>query len=323
MAGLSVAVTGTATFFGADLLQALEADRNVEHILALDSKPPKGPGPKTDWQKLDLIHPRAPETLTHELRSHGVDTLIHSATLTRPVHQGGWAHELEAIGTRHVLVAAEAASIRKLVLRSSMLCYGPLPSNPNYLPETAPLSGGHLSAFIADKIEVENQASRFAQKHPDCVVTVLRFGPLLGGNCDTMATHYLSQRFCPTLLGFDPVVQFMHEDDAIDATVAAIHRDVRGAINVAAPGVVTLQSAIRLAGSRPVPIPRGVLNRSIEALWASRLGQFPAGVIDLLKYVCVGDLRRMETELEFTPRLNAIATLQAFAAVRKVARAAA
>ncbi len=321
--GLTVAVTGTTTFFGEDLLRGLEADSQIERIIALDSKPPKPSGPKTVWRKLDLIHPRAPEVLTSELSTQSVDALVHSATLARPVHRGGWAHELEAVGTRHVLAAAEATQLRKVILRSTTLCYGALASNPNYLPESAPLQGGSQSPFIADKVEVESQVARFAQKHPDRVVTTLRFGPLLGPRCDTIAVNYLSRRLCPTLLGYDPLFQVMHEDDASGAVIAALHKDVRGAVNVAATGVVTLSNAIRLAGSTPVPTPRRVLHRTLRTLWSARLGNFPPGLLDLLKYVSVGDVRRMENELQFQPRLDVVAALQSFGATRQVARAAA
>ncbi len=321
--GLSVAVTGTTTFFGSDLVRALEGDDSVDRVLALDSKPSIETGRKTIWRKLDLIHPRAPENLTSELEANGADVIVHSATLARPIHRGGWAHEMESVGTRHVLAAAEAAGTRKVILRSTMLCYGALESNPNYLPETAPLEGGPQSPFIADKVEVETQTARFAQKHPECVVTILRFGPLLGQQADTIAAAYLSQRVCPTLLGFDPLCQVMHEEDAMGAVLAALHRDVRGAINVAAPGVVTLSSAIRLAGSTPLPLPRPMLLRALQTLWSARLGNFPPGLLDLLKYVCVGDVRRMERDLQFKPRLDAVAAVRSFAALRRTqARAA-
>ena len=323
MAGLTVAVTGTTTFFGEDLLRVLEADDRVERLLALDTKPAFSKGDKTVWHKLDLIHPRAPETLTEILTANAVDVVVHTAILARPIHKGGWAHELEATGTRHLLTAMEAAATRKLVLRSSTICYGALASNPNYLAETAPLQGGPQSAFILDKIEVESQTARFAQKHPATAVTILRFAPLLGPRCDTLATNYLSQRFCPTLLGFDPLVQVLHQTDAIGATVAAVHADVRGAVNVGAPGVVTLSGAIRLAGHRPVPIVRPLMTRTLETLWAARLGEFPPGLLDFLKYVCVADLRRMESALQFKPRLDVAAAIHAFGNIKRAGRLAA
>jgi UDP-glucose 4-epimerase len=324
MAGLIIAVTGTTTFFGRGLLVALEADERVARIVALDSRPPPTMGPKTTWQKIDLIHPRSGEHLAALFRAESVDVVVHTAFLARPVHRGGWAHELEAIGTRHVLAAMESTGVRKLVLRSTTLVYGADASHPNYLSESAPLKPDRGSSFIADKIEVEAQTARFAQKHPDRIVTLLRFAPLLGPNADTLATLFFSQPICPTLLGFDPLVQLLHETDAIGATVAAaVHRDVRGAVNVAAPGVLPLSAAIVLARKRSVPLPRFVLRGLSEAMWTLQVGHFPPGLLDFLQYLCIGDLRRMQDALAFQPRFDVRDAIRSFSASDRLLQLAA
>jgi UDP-glucose 4-epimerase len=320
MSGLVIAVTGTTAFFGRDLLVALESDPSVAKIIALDSKPPPTEGPKTTWHKVDLIHPRSGERLSSLLQQNDVDVLIHTAFLARPVHKGGWAHELEAIGTKHVLAAVAAAGTHKLILRSTTLAYGADPSHPNYLREASTLKGGAHSAFIRDKVEVETQTAQFAQKHPDRVVTILRFAPLVGPRADTLASTYLSGSSCPVLMGFDPLVQLLHAEDAIGATVATVHKDVRGAINIGAPGVLPLSQVVKLAGKTSVPLPRILLRPLAETLWTARLGDFPPGMVDFLKYLCVGDLRRMREELGFEPRLNIRDTVRSFAASDRLLR---
>ncbi len=320
---LRVAVTGSDTFFGRALLLALEADAGVERVVALDLKAPGRDLEKAVWHRLDLIHPRSGEQLAELLGKYQVDTLVHTAFLARPVHRGGWAHELEAIGTRHVLAAAEASSIRKLVLRSTTLTYGATASHPNYLPESAPLEGGGQSTFLADKVEAERQTSRFAQAHPDRVVTVLRFAPLLGPSADTLASTYLQRPVCPTLLGFDPLVQLLHEEDAVEATRLALHRDVRGPVNVGAPGVLPLSQVVRLAGARPLPLPRSLVRSLSQTLWAAQVGAFPPGLVDFLKFLCVGDLKRMGGELQFAPKYGLAEAILSFAGSTRLGRAAA
>lgn len=312
MTGLTVAVTGSDGFFGRAVVRALEANDAVDRVLALDVHAPLQPHPKTSWFKVDLVHPRSAEQLLKLLE--GTQVLIHTAFLARPTHRGGWAHELETIGTRNVLAAVEAAGVRKLVLRSSTFCYGAKPNNSAYLPESAPLLGGRQSTFIADKVEAEAQVARYANKLPDRVVTVLRFAPLIGPTGDTLAANYLRQRVCPTLLGFDPLVQLIHEDDATAAAVqAAVHVDARGAVNVASRGVIPLSRAIKLAGRRELPIPGNVLRSASEALWAVQVGLFPPGLMDFLRYPHVGDLTLMQERLGFEPRLDVAATIEAFA----------
>ena len=74
---------------------------------------------------------------------------------------------------------------------------------------------------------------------------MLRYQPAIGPSLATQVTRYLSQPACPTYLGFDPRIQLVHEDDALDALVAAIRRPVRGAVNVAASGTIGLARMIR------------------------------------------------------------------------------
>lgn len=312
MAGLTVAVTGSDGFFGRSLVRALEQQDEVERVIALDLKPPFASHPKTTWFKLDLVHPRSAEQLVKLL--DGADVLVHTAFVSRPTHRGGWAHELETIGTRHVLAALEVTPVRKLVLRSSTLAYGAHPDNPAYLSEAAPLEGGSQSAFVADKVEAERQVALFAQKLPERVVTVLRFAPLIGPTGDTLAAEFLRRKVCPTLLGFDPLVQFIHEDDATQAAVhASVRVDVRGAVNVAARGVMPLSTAIRTAGRKALPLPASTLRRVSETLWALQVGYFPPGLIDFLRYPCVGDLSLMSARLGFEPARDVRESLAQYA----------
>src|SRR6185312_1173902 len=133
MAGLSIAVTGASGFFGQDLILALDADRSVERIIAIDSRAPTVDSPKMRYEQIDLLLPRSGERMADVFREQSVDVVIHTALMARPVHRGGWAHELEAIGTRHVLAAIEATSVRKLLLRSTTLVYGADALHPNYI----------------------------------------------------------------------------------------------------------------------------------------------------------------------------------------------
>lgn len=312
MSGLTIAVTGSNGFFGRGLLRTLEADDRVGRVIALDVRPPEQAHAKTSWFKMDLVHPRSAGQLHKLLTS--ADVVVHTAFLARPTHQGGWAHELETLGTRNVIAAVEGAGVRKLILRSSTFCYGASPHNPAYLDESSPLDGGRLSTFIADKVEAEEQVARFANKHPDRVVTVLRFAPLVGPTGDTLASNYLRKRVCPTLLGFDPLLHLLHENDAIDATAhAALNVDARGAINVAPQGVIPLSSAIRLAGNRPLPVPGNVLRASSDALWTVQIGLFPPGLIDFLRYPMVAATGLMRERLKFEPKYDVRTTIEAFA----------
>lgn len=316
MAGLRVAISGTNSFLGKGLMERLASDPQIEHILAVEHQPPMQRQGKVHYRRIDLIHPRSGEDLADALGAHEIDAFVHTAFLSRPIHRGGWAHELEAIGTRHVVAAVEAAATRKLILRSTTLNYGAFPSNPMEIREDTPLLGKRQGSFIADKVEAETQVFRLAQRHPDRVITVLRLAPLLGYTRGTIAAAYLDRRLCPTLVGFEPLIQLLHEEDAYRALKAALLRDVQGAVNVAAPGVMALRDVIRQVGARPLPLLRPMARSLASTLWAAQMGSFPAGLVNFLRYSCVSDTTRMREELHFQPQLDLQATLSLFAGQR-------
>src|SRR5262245_9678150 len=149
------AVTGACSFVGAELIRRLEEDRRYYKVVAIDIRKPAFPLTKTQFHKIDLTAPTADAELAVVLRREGVETLVHAAFLSSPTHNAAWAHELESIGTVHVLNAASEIKLRKFVLSSTTLVYGAHPLNPNFVSEDHELRGNPRSRFIKDKVEAE------------------------------------------------------------------------------------------------------------------------------------------------------------------------
>ena len=156
-----------------------------------------------------------------------------------------------------------------------MLVYGPHPSNPNFLTENHPLRGLHGSHFVADKLDVEQQVRRFARQEPQCRVTVLRLADVLGPTADSYVARWLSRRFVPTAVGHDPLLQFVHEADAVAALKLALDTDVAGIFNVVGDGVVPISTLIKIAGRLSVPIPYPLLRKLAAILWVAQLSEEP------------------------------------------------
>ena len=127
----TIAITGADAFLGRNLIGLLEDDDRVGRILAIDVKNPPTAGAKTRFYKVDLTQPSVDARLAEILSAESVDTFLHMAFLASPTHASAWAHELESIGTLHVLNACRARPVRKFVLWSQTLLYGASPSNPN------------------------------------------------------------------------------------------------------------------------------------------------------------------------------------------------
>lgn len=301
----SVVVTGASSFLGANLVGLLEEDPRVSRIVAIDVKPPGTAERKTRFYEVDFTGVSTEARLSEILSAERADTLVHLAFMSSPTHAIAHAHELESVGTRHLLVAARHANLRKVVMWSQTLLYGAHPSNPNFLTERHPLRAGQMGndpePWFVDKIEAEAEVARFAEKSPQSIVTVLRTAPILGPTVHNFLTRYLARRLVPTAMGFDPLLQFLHEVDAIAAFKLAIDRDHAGIYNVVGDGVLPLSTVIKLAGRLAFPIPHPLARSMSAALWLAQIGDAPGSFTHYLRYLCVADGAKAKQQLGFRP----------------------
>jgi UDP-glucose 4-epimerase len=301
--GLRVAVTGAAGDLGRLLLPLLERDPDVESILVLDVAKPSGK--KVEFHRVDLTRHDAEGELADALLEQPVDAFYHLAFLLGPVRDGSLAHELEVIGTMSVLSAVGRARVPRLIVPSLTALYGALGSHPALLTEDTPLEGCPSSRFISDKIEVEKQVREFRERHPETRIIVLRFAPIFGPQMNNPATRMLSRGVVPTLLGFDPPWQALHEEDAARALYQALYANAEGEFNIVGRGVLPLSGLIRQAGARPLPLPGPLYRTALKTLnTLSGLG-FPAALLDYMHYGWVADGERAEEELGFVPMFHA------------------
>jgi UDP-glucose 4-epimerase len=249
---------------------------------------------------VDLTQPVAEERIAEILAAERVDTVVHLAFLASPTHASAWAHELESVGTMHVLNACRRSEVKKLVLWSQTVLYGAHPTNPNFLSERHPLRARREDPFFADKIEAENDVLRFGKPGKGRVATILRTAPILGPTVRNYVTEYLSRRFVPTILGFDPLVQFVHEADAVAAFKLAVDRDVPGIFNIVADGVLPLSTVVKLAGRMALPLPRPLASTLVSAFWMAHLSEAPPAFLDYLQYLCVADGEQAQKQMGFS-----------------------
>ncbi len=313
-----VAVTGACTFLGAELLRRLEEDPKVGKVLALDIRPPAlvpGRQGKIEFVKLDLTQPQVDADLATLLSRHHVDTLVHGAFLSHPTHASEWAHELEDVGTMHVLNACAGVQPRRLVMVSTTLIYGAHPKNPNFLTEEAELKGHRDSRFVNDKLRAEKHVQRYAKEYPNVEVCILRFAPILGPTVSNMFTRFFSRPIAPVMMGHDPLMQFVHEQDAAWALEKAVERTATGVFNIVGKGVLPYTTVLALLGRVPLPLPQWMARGMTKVLWTTQLVGSPPSFLDFLLYLCVADGARARRELGFAPRLSIKRTILDFLGV--------
>ena len=322
MAGRRVLITGVGSHLGTLLAERLEADPEFEYVAGLDTRRPRRRLARLEWIGADI---RDPEIVRLVPRLE-VDTLVHEQIVRQPSAgmSGRSMHDINVIGTLQLLAACERArTLRTIVVRGSAGIYGAEPQAPQFFGEELTLLFPLRTRFQRDVAEIENYFETFARRHDQVGCTMLRYQPAIGPALDTQVSRYLSQPACPTYLGFDPRIQLVHEQDALDALIAAVRRPVRGAVNVAAPGTIGLSRMIRLDARVSLPLAAplfGPLTGAAERLGA---GGYSDDFRRLLRWGRGVDIRRLVEEVGFRPRFSTVAAVEDWVAQRAAgARAA-
>jgi UDP-glucose 4-epimerase len=286
-----VLITGVSRFWGYELAQRLESDPMVEQIVGIDVREPAHDLTRTDFIRADLI----------------VDPRRTSARV---------AHETNVIGSMNLLAACSGAEspVRKLLVKSSTAIYGSEPDDPSVWTEEMTRRTPPQDAFSRDIVEVESYVRDFALRQPGATVTVLRFTNVLGPLLQTPFQAYFGLPVVPTVLGFDPRLQFLHEEDAVEALHRATVEDHPGAFNVSGPGAVILSQAARILGRHCVPVIPPV-GGSIATLALKRLGllDWPPHLLRLIRYGRVVDISRLRDQFGWEPRRSSSEVLRDYA----------
>ncbi|MBM4280007.1 MAG: NAD-dependent epimerase/dehydratase family protein [Deltaproteobacteria bacterium] len=303
--GAVVAVTGAFGFLGRHLLRRLEGDPAVDRVVAVDVR--SGAAlldddtvaadlmtrhPKLSAHILDLTAPGADRELAGILAAEQVTSLFHLAFLSSPTHHLEMAHELETVGTHYVLNAAAAAAVDHVLSVSSTMCYGARPDNPAYLTEDAPLRPPPSRA-LRDRADADEQVRRFAAEHDDVAVVVARLGALLPTARDHFWTRLLSRPLVPTVLGYDPLLQFLHPDDAIAALLHLWRTSARGVFNVVGQGVLPLSHVLTRLRRLPLLLPAGLGQSLAATLWRAQLVEMPQHFFGYLRWGWLADDARL------------------------------
>jgi len=296
-----VVVTGGSGFFGERLVRALLA-RGDREVVVFDLVPPAD---LTDVKHrfLDLNLPFADGTLFKLLKEEKPDVIVHLAQLRSPSRQATYAHELNAIGALHVFAAAGEAKVPRILLGSTSLVYGACGDNPNFLTEEHPLRPDQEDRFVRDFVEAESHARAHVRRHPESRVQILRFVPLLSPEVRDYRARLFAAPFSWQLMGFDPLLQALHPDDAVDALVRALDRpEAQGVFNVAPEGVVPLSTVRLLFGSLGIPVPHPLGYALYEAAWLAGVGLMPGVHAHYFRYLCVVDDAKARRVLGFSAK---------------------
>jgi UDP-glucose 4-epimerase len=318
VAGRRVLITGVGSHVGSLLAQRLEADPEVEHVAGLDTRRPKVGLERTEFIEADIRDPEIARLIPRT----GADTLVHEQIVRQP--GPGMSpramHDVNVIGTLQLLAACERVpTLRTIVVRGSAGIYGAEPHAPQFFKEEMARLFPLRTRFQRDVAEIENYFETYARRHAGVSCTMLRYQPAIGPGLRTQITRYLSQRVCPSYMGFDPRIQLVDIEDALEALVAAVRNPVRGAVNVAGPGTIGVARMIRLAGRRALPIAAPLFGAVTSTGQRLGLDTQSDDFQRLLRYGRGVDTRRLTQDIGYTPRHSTADAVETWAEHAKAA----
>jgi UDP-glucose 4-epimerase len=303
MSGKTVLITGISGYIGGALCRRLEPLTWCARVDGCDLRPPLDKVDKVHYRELDINDPG----LGAWVAERAPDVLLHLAFVLNPMHDEARMRHINVGGTRAVLEAAAAAGTRQVMVASSGTAYGAWPDNPVPLRESDPIRPHRGFQYAREKAEVEALCADFMAAHPEVIFSVIRPCVLYGPH----VRNYLSRLLTGLpmvvgLAGYEPDLQFVHEDDVARAIIAILQAEARGAFNIAPPDTITMEETLHLAGKPVVRLPDWVLDPLADFLWRQRINVLgaPASFLDFLRYPWVLDPGRLTDELGFTFRYS-------------------
>jgi len=308
--GRRVLITGLDSFWGGRMAQALESDPEVEMILGMGTREPTVPLERAEFVRADQTY----SILSRIVRATQVDTIVHTFLVVDSTRVPGRAlHEINVIGTMNLLAAAgqSGSPVRQVVVKSSTLVYGSASTDPAWFREEVPRTSPARSRVERSLLEVEGFVRDFAEDNPATVVSVLRFANVLGTDIVTPISSNLSKPLCPSVSGFDPLLQFVEEDDVVRCMEHVTRNRIPGLYNVAGTGKLPWSEVAEICGTRLLPL-SPVATRTVAAPLV-RLGliEFPPELEGLLRFGRGVDTTRI-TKAGFSCRYTTSGAVESF-----------
>jgi UDP-glucose 4-epimerase len=298
-------LTGIAGRLGRRVGQRLS--RNHE-VIGIDPRPCPGLPKHITHHRLDLRR-RPAENI---VRRQDIDAVVHLGVVHNFRIPAEKLYSRNVVGMETLLRYVSRYGIGKFVLLSSGDVYGPMPTNSHFIPEDAPLMASQRFPEIRTVVAVDRAAQSFFWRHHDIETVILRPAHVVGPHVRNAPSKYLRLRVIPTMMGFDPMVQLIHEDDLLRTIEACLEPGVRGVFNVAGTEPIPLSRILGHLGKPVLPIPHMLFRAGLERLWRYRLTSFPAPELDHIQFNAVLDTSRAQETLSVQPERSLYEILEPF-----------
>lgn len=307
---MKVMITGASDGFGLLLVKKLSNDPRITQIIALKSSDidysshDYDDNEKLSFETAKDLRPRALEEAFK--KNPDIDAVVHMAYSDKPEknENGKFTHETNVFGTMRILNLCEKYGVKKFIYKSPSSIYGANPDNPVLIKEDFPLRGNRAYQALRDKIEADVICQLHIKENQYPKVVILRFCGIIGEHIRSPLNTLFSRPFVPTLMGFDPMFQIIHEKDVVNAVILAMFNEkAEGIFNIAGKYTQPLSEVIRRLGKIPFPISGLALDLVYKPYFMlKREHTFPFDV-NYWKYPFVIDTTRAKEVLNFEAKV--------------------
>jgi UDP-glucose 4-epimerase len=303
-------ITGAFGYVGSRVVERLKKSKFYSKIVCTDIiKPDTSLPTHFVYEHCDI---RDGQRLKDIFINHKVTDVLHLAYLSNPTRDYKLEYEIDILGSENVLRATAAAKAIKFVIASSDCAYGFFPDTPDYLDETAPLRPTPGFTYAIHKVEIEHNVAQFAKDNPKTKVVIMRPCIIMGPHCKSAVAKSLKQPFILGFKGYNPIMQFIHEDDAAEAFYLALTKNVQGAFNLAADNGLRYDEMAKVAGKPLVQIPEGIMKPIVSAFYTLHLLPFGPGQLTYIQYPLSMKADKIKKVLGFKPRYSSEQAIRAY-----------
>lgn len=291
----TVLVTGAA---GALSQQVINRLRGKYQIVAVDFRELTYLSDDIPSYKIDF-NKRVFEDL---FKTYSFDSVIHLGRISSSEETRLRRYNANVLGTQKLLDLSHKYGISNVIVLSTFHVYGASPYNPALIDERAPLKAAELTMDLVDSVELENLANIYLWRYPDLNITILRPCNIVGPGVKNTISRLLSHQYSPVMMGFSPIMQFIHIDDMADAIALAHKQSKRGVYNVAPSDWIAYQDALDHCQCSAIPIPS--VPPTVPKLLTKlmNLKMFPSYLVNYFKYPVVINGAAFEKTFGFKPK---------------------
>jgi UDP-glucose 4-epimerase len=292
-------ITGGSGYIGTRLVDLLSRREDTERIVICDVVPPRGYKPKTQYERLDV---RDRPAVRSVLERSKADVLVHLAFILNPSRDEHFMYDVDVNGSHNVLEAAADAGTEQVLVTSSATAYGAFQDNPVPLTEDDPVRGVPSFPYARDKADSDRLCQLWAKTHPERVMTIVRPSIVFGPSVDNFIVRlWTKQPFVADAGQLDVQVQFVHEDDAVEAITGLLLGRHPGAFNIAGAGTVTGRECAELLGTPIRKMPLRAYRGLARAMWSARLSESPPGSVEFALHPWVVSTEKLEKTTGWKP----------------------